>query len=214
MVAASTHGANLGAVVFRPRFVASVLVPPLRPAYVKAPLATAPAPKGVESMRVTSLVLAIVGGVVGIMFGLLAMAVGGVSDELEEGSGTTVIWLGVSAIAASVLGIVAGGLHFGGKRRTLMSFVLLVAGVWHLVSISYFGIFGFLLLLLAAIFAWLSRKPSADEGQPGELVAAEAAGAPSADPSEDFRRLAQMKEEGLITAEEYDEKRRRLLERL
>ena len=165
-------------------------------------------------MRVTSLVLAIVGGVVGIMFGLIAMAVGGVSEEFEEGSGTTVIWLGVSAIAASVLGIVAGGLHFGGKRRALMSFLLLVAAVWHLVSISYFGIFGFLLLLLAAIFAWFSRRPSAEEGQPGKLGAAEAARAPSADPSEDLRRLARMKEEGLITAEEYDEKRRKLLERL
>ena len=165
-------------------------------------------------MRVTSLVLAIIGGVVGIMFGLLAIAVGGASEEFEEGSGTTVIWLGVSAIAASVVGIAAGGLHFGGKRRTLMSFALLVAAIWHLISISYFGIFGFLLLLLAAIFAWFGRKPTAGESHTGGLVAEGADRTPNADPSTALRRLEQLKEDGLINPDEYEEKRRNLVERL
>ena len=163
-------------------------------------------------MRVTSLVLAIIGGVVGIMFGLIAMAVGGVSEELEEGSGTTVIWLGISAITASVVGIVAGGIYFGGKRTTLMCWVLLVAAIWHLISISYFGIFGFLLLALASVFAWFGRKTIADERYTGGMPAAEASG--MVDLNTALRRLLQMKEDGLITPEEYEEKRRTILDRL
>ena len=94
-----------------------------------------------------------------------------------------------------------------------MSFVLLIAAVWHLVSISFFGIFGFILLLLAAIFAWFSRKPADVETQPGGMIAGETEPA-GADPRTALRRLEQLKEESLITPEEYEEKRRALLEQI
>lgn len=108
-------------------------------------------------MRGVALGMAIAGGVVGILFGLLAMLIGGTANAFEEGSGDTVVWLGVSAIASSVVGILAGGLYFGKKRPKLMVLILLVASIWHLVSISVFGIPGFIFLLLATIFAWFGR---------------------------------------------------------
>jgi hypothetical protein len=70
-----------------------------------------------------------------------------------KGSGETVIWLGLGAILAAVVGVAAGGFYFGGVNRTLMSWILLIAAVCHLVAIPYFGIAGFIFLLLAAMLA-------------------------------------------------------------
>ena len=95
-----------------------------------------------------------------MFFGLFAMAVGGL------GAGNSIVGLGISAIAASVMGILCGGLYFGGKRQGLMSAGLIVAAIWHLISISAFAIPGFLLLLLAGIFAWLGRMKAPNVAAP------------------------------------------------
>ena len=108
-------------------------------------------------MKTVSLVMAIIGVVFGILFGLLAMAIGGIGNELEEGSGNGVIGLGISAILACVFSMVCSALHFSGTRPGLMSILLFVGAFWHLISISAFGIPGFIFLLLAAIFAVVGR---------------------------------------------------------
>lgn len=109
-------------------------------------------------MRVSVLVFAILGGVFGMMLGLVAMAFGGIGNAVDDGAGNQLVGLGVSAIAAAIVGLVCGVLHFAGKARTLMSWLLTGAAVWHLVSISYFAIPGTIFLGLAALFAWWSRK--------------------------------------------------------
>jgi MFS family permease len=149
-------------------------------------------------MRVSALVLSIIGGVFGILFGLMAMAVGGASEELEKGSGETVIWLGLGAILAAVVGIAAGGFYFGGVNRTLVSWILLIAAVCHLVAISYFGIAGFIFLLLAAMLAWFGRRESpATPGFEGPTK---------------LRELTRLHDEGILTDTEYEAKRQQLVE--
>lgn len=116
-------------------------------------------------MRTAALVLAILGGVFGILFGLFAIAVGGFASAFDEGSGNSVVGLGVSAIAAAVFGIVCGGLNFAEKRPRLAAGGMIAAAIWHLISISFFGALGFLFLLFAGVFGWFGRArtlPGAD----------------------------------------------------
>jgi hypothetical protein len=107
-------------------------------------------------VKVASLVMVIIGTVFGVIFGLIAMAAGGAANALG-GSGTTVVWLGVSAILACVVGMLCSGFHFAGNRTGWMTFGIFVAAIWHVVSISAFGIPGFIFLFLGAIFALFSR---------------------------------------------------------
>jgi hypothetical protein len=104
------------------------------------------------------LFLTLLGAAFGILLGLLAMAFGGVSNAVDEGSGTSLVALGVSAILAVIAAVVFAGIYVSGRHRTLMAWGLLGAAIWHLISISGFGIPGFVFFLLAAIFAWFGRK--------------------------------------------------------
>lgn len=98
--------------------------------------------------------MAILGTVFGIFWGLIAMAVGSASNSVDDdGSGTGVIWLGVSAILACSVAMTFSSFHFSGKKQGWMAGGIVVCSLWHLFSISYFGIPGFIFLVLAGIFA-------------------------------------------------------------
>lgn len=112
-------------------------------------------------MRIASFVMAIIGTVFGIIFGLFAMAVGGVANAFSEGAGDGVVALGMSAIAACLFGMLCSGFHFGGKRQGWMAAGLFVAAGWHVISISWYGAPGFLFFFLAALFAVFGRSPAA-----------------------------------------------------
>jgi hypothetical protein len=109
-------------------------------------------------MRTATFVLGLVGGIFGILFGIVALAAGGIGNALDEGSGNQIVGLGVSAMAAATVAIICASIYFAGRRPGLMAAGLAIAGVWHVISISYFGIVGGLLILLAALFAFLGRK--------------------------------------------------------
>ena len=108
-------------------------------------------------MRVVVLVLAIIGGVLGVLFAFLAMFVGAIGEELTGDS--TVIWLGLSALGASVLGIICGATSFGSRRKKLSAFGLIVAAIWHAISISLFGIPGLIFFLLAGLLGFFVKSP-------------------------------------------------------
>jgi hypothetical protein len=61
-------------------------------------------------MRVSAFVLGTIGGVVGIGFGLFAIAIGSINSALDNAGGTQTVWLGGSAIASSLLGLACAGL--------------------------------------------------------------------------------------------------------
>ncbi len=111
--------------------------------------------------------MAILGTVFGIFWGLIAMVVGAADNELNGDS--SIVWLGISAIAACCVAMTASGFHFSGKRTGWATVALFVATIWHVVSISAFGIPGFIFLLLAAIFAATSM------GRPTPTTAATSA---------------------------------------
>ena len=103
------------------------------------------------------LVLTVTGAALGVMFGFFAIAVGGIGNDLDDGSGNQTIGLGLSAVAAVVVSVVLAGLYASGHNRTSASWGLTGAANWHLVSISVFGVPGFAFLALGAVFAWTGR---------------------------------------------------------
>ena len=105
-------------------------------------------------MRIAAFVLGLLGGIFGMFMALIAMAVGGTSNALEEGSGNEVVGLGFSGLLAAIVALVAVSVYFGGKLPRTMCVLLLVTAIWHVISIGGFGVPGFILLLLAAILGW------------------------------------------------------------
>ncbi len=110
--------------------------------------------------RAGEITLAILGGVFGIIGGLFAVGVGGLQ---QTGSGATqmnVGGLGWSAIAFSALAIVAA--FFVRSRSKLAGWLLIISAVGGLISISFFYILPFILLLIAGLMSLLrGRKPKA-----------------------------------------------------
>lgn len=84
-------------------------------------------------------------GLVGGIFGLLGAIIGLIFIPA----------LGLSAILASVLGIF--GAIYVTKNPKWGGIILVVSSVWLLVSISLFGVIGFILLLIAGLVAILRK---------------------------------------------------------
>ena len=94
-------------------------------------------------MRTTALIMAIIGGVFGVIMALLALAVGGIADD------STVKALAAAAFAFSIIGMIGGGIT--GTRAGWGASLLLVAGIGIIVSISYFGILPGIFFLLGSL---------------------------------------------------------------
>jgi len=106
-----------------------------------------------------AMVLAIVGGVFGILAGLFAMFVGGVGSALEVDDAGLAGGLGIAAVALAVLGIVGGAIA---RSRQVASTVLTgIAGVLGFVAVSAFWLLSGPLLIIAAILTWLARPREA-----------------------------------------------------
>jgi hypothetical protein len=87
--------------------------------------------------RTIELALGFAGGIFGLIGGVFALLF------LPE--------LGVSAILASVVGIV--GAVFVTRNHTWGGIILVLSSIWLLISISFFGVLGFILFLLAGLIA-------------------------------------------------------------
>ncbi len=87
--------------------------------------------------RTIELALGFAGGIFGLIGGVFALLF------LPE--------LGVSAILASVVGIV--GAVFVTRNHTGGGIILVLSSIWLLISISFFGVLGFILFLLAGLIA-------------------------------------------------------------
>lgn len=99
----------------------------------------------VEKSRTLELVLGIIGGVFGLLGGLAAL--------VFSVFATDILWLGISAILASILGIV-GSVYVRNNPRN-GGVLLIVSAVWLLISISAFAIPGTVFLGLAGVLALL-----------------------------------------------------------
>lgn len=105
--------------------------------------------------RTGEMVLAILGGVFGIFGGLFAVFIGSL-QTVGEGEGMNVGILGWSAIAFSVLAIVSA--FYANSRAKLAGWLLVVAAIGGLVSISFFFILPFILIIIAGLMCLLRGR--------------------------------------------------------
>ncbi len=99
----------------------------------------------VEKSRTLELVFGIIGGVFGLLGGLAAL--------VFSVFATDILWLGISAILASILGIVGSVYVRSNPRKG--GVLLIVSAVWLLISISAYAIPGTVFLGLAGVLALL-----------------------------------------------------------
>ena len=112
-------------------------------------------------MRTTALVLGIIGGVLGLLAGLLVIAVGGTAVAFEAEGGGEVTGYGFATFALAVIGIVGGALAKGSPGWA--SALLAVAGIGGFLSAGLFWLLSGPLLLIGALLAFFGRKRPADE---------------------------------------------------
>ncbi|OED03697.1 hypothetical protein A9757_05290 [Methanobrevibacter sp. A54] len=101
-----------------------------------------------ETSRTLELVLGIIGAIFGLLGGVFAIM-------LSSFGGTEIFALGISALLASIVGIV-GSVYVKNNAKT-GGIILIISAIWLLISISAYGILGFILLGIAGLIA-LIRK--------------------------------------------------------
>ena len=90
-----------------------------------------------ERSRSIELALGIAGGIFGLFGGIFALLF------IHE--------LGFSAILASVVGII--GSIYVTRNHNWGGIIQIISSIWLLISISFFGVLGFILLLIAGLVA-------------------------------------------------------------
>lgn len=101
-----------------------------------------------ETSRTMELVLGIIGGIFGLLGGVFAVLFGSLASS-------DVVLLGISAILASIVGIV--GSIYVTRNSKIGGIILFVSAVWLLVSISLFGVMGTIFLGIAGLLALLRK---------------------------------------------------------
>ena len=90
-----------------------------------------------KTSRTLELALGLVGGIFGLMGGIIGLIF------IPE--------LGVSALLASIVGIIAA--IYVTQNPKWGGIILVISSIWLLISISLFGVLGFILLLIAGLVA-------------------------------------------------------------
>ena len=96
-----------------------------------------------ETSRTLELVLGILGAIFGFIGSIIAFFLSAFAPGLAA--------LGISAFLASLVGLI-GAIYVRNNAKK-GGIVLIVAAVWLLISISLYGVLGFILLLVAGICA-------------------------------------------------------------
>ncbi len=109
-------------------------------------------------MKVAALVLGIIAGVIGLIGGSCAFAVGGIGEAFEVEGSETVSNLGILAFVAGITGMVGAALSIS-KPRTA-SVIMAVSGIAGLIAVSFAFIFATILFGIAALLAFLGRNSS------------------------------------------------------
>jgi hypothetical protein len=107
-------------------------------------------------MRLTALILGIVGGLGGFLGAIFALFVGGLGAAFGVEEAETVIGLGWAAIPLALIGIVGGALAL--SKPTAGGILMLVSGVGGFIAISYGYLFGGPLLIVGGVLALVAKK--------------------------------------------------------
>lgn len=115
-------------------------------------------------MRVAALVLGIIGGVIGIMAAATAGALGGAvgalsaNDPKATAQATEIAGRGGLGVVISIVALVGAALAMAKPRAAAL--ILLLTGIAGLVTVGGFYLLAGPLLLVAALLAFLGRKPA------------------------------------------------------
>jgi len=109
------------------------------------------------SKRTTEFVLGLIGGIFGFFGSFIAFAVGSLGKAFYVSNASTISTLGWFALLFSILGIV-GSVVVKHKPK-LGGILMLISAVGGLISISFFFIPAFVLLLIAGLMGLLRKDP-------------------------------------------------------
>lgn len=118
-------------------------------------------------MRVASMVLGIIGAVAGLGGAIFVLFVGGVDAAFSASGTSTVVGLGVAAVLFSILGL--AGSIFTLKKPKTAGILMLLAALGGLISISWYYVIAFPLLLLAGILSLVSQRKENTTSGEGEV---------------------------------------------
>lgn len=107
-------------------------------------------------MRIAELILVIIGGLAGFGGALFALFVGGIDAAFSSTGNSSIIGLGLSAVAFSLIGLVGGALVL--KKPKLSGWMMIVSAVGGLISISWGYVIAFLVLLVGGILGLLGQR--------------------------------------------------------
>lgn len=93
-------------------------------------------------------ILALIGGIFGILGGIIAVAVGSVGAAFGMGSGGLYAQ-GALAVIFSIVGIICGSIIIDRKR--LAGGLMILSAIIVLVAVSLFGVLTFILFLISGI---------------------------------------------------------------
>ena len=106
--------------------------------------------------RTTEFVLGLLGGIFGFFAAILALTFGGLGGAFGAEGASTIVGLGWSAMAFSILGII-GSVVVKSKAK-VGGGIMIVSAVGGVVSISMFYILSFILLLIAGIMGVFKKN--------------------------------------------------------
>jgi hypothetical protein len=114
-------------------------------------------------MRITALILGIIGGLAGLVAALLAVTVGGIGSAVGAQDAGMVGGLGIFALVLAIVGLAGAGLALSKPR--LSAGLLLASGLLGFLAVSLFWLFAGLLLIPASAFAFFGRAKGAPVAQ-------------------------------------------------
>ena len=100
-----------------------------------------------KTSRTVELILGIIGGIFGLLGGVFALMFSAFAPSVAS--------LGISAVLASIVGIIAAAYVI--QNAKWGGIILILSAIWLLISISIFGLFGAVLLGLGGLLAIIRK---------------------------------------------------------
>jgi len=115
-------------------------------------------------MRVTAVVLGLVGGIVGFVFSIFAILAGSAASVMGTVSGGGLVFLAFVAMLASFAGVIGGALAMA--RPGTAAALMLIGAIVGFIALPGIYIVPGALMLIGGILAWFAsrREPQAGEG--------------------------------------------------
>ncbi len=109
-------------------------------------------------MKIAAVILGVIGGIAGLLGALFALFVGGIGATFGAKDGGEIMWLGLSSLLLSLIGITGGAL--GIAKPKAAGYMMLLAGIGGLITVSAAYVIGGPLLIVGGILALAAARKS------------------------------------------------------